>query len=85
MPWCYFRAEDNGEATIASCEAAGSSGSRHECAGSGEVTARSCTERGCCWAPGEDGEPWCFWPDNVDFETEMATISEAEEAFNAEL
>jgi hypothetical protein len=35
--------------------------SRTDCGwiGVGEST---CEAKGCCWAPGSSGEPWCFYP-----------------------
>lgn len=84
VPWCYFRADDDGEALVASCEATSASGSRRDCATTGDANPHSCTARGCCWAPGDDGEPWCFWPDTVDYESEEAFIAEGE-ASNSEL
>jgi hypothetical protein len=82
VPWCFRRSEDN--AAEEACAAA-STGARRECAGAGNITPRSCTERGCCWAPTDDDGPWCFWPAGTgDYaEAEMAAWDDdaAEEEF----
>lgn len=68
-PWCFHRdeaiAEAGGYASVDEC-AAGAASERRECAISDEpVNARLCVVKGCCWAPGEPGAPWCFWPAGV--------------------
>jgi hypothetical protein len=77
IPWCFHRAEQDGIATQEACAAA-AAGSRRECAGVGNITPRSCSEKGCCWAAGDGDEPWCFWPagEGYSIAEEMAAWDE---------
>ena len=60
VPWCYHRHEIEGQASAEMCSAS-AAGSRRDCAIGGGVSPRACAEKGCCWAPGGNGEPWCFY------------------------
>jgi hypothetical protein len=61
IPWCYHSIELEGFPTVAEC-AAGAAGERRDCAPGGGVDAFSCSnDRRCCWAPGGEGQPWCFY------------------------
>ena len=62
VPWCFHPLELPGYPTVSEC-AAGAAGQRRDCAPAGNVDSYSCAEtHRCCWAAGEAGEPWCFWP-----------------------
>jgi Trefoil (P-type) domain len=61
IPWCYFK-EGEGLVDAGECAAAAST-VRRECAEKGTPTnEKTCAARQCCWAPGEPGQPWCFFP-----------------------
>ena len=60
IPWCYYKKLDR-EANAETCAAA--SNSRQECATPGKpIDEKLCTTKGCCWASGPKGQPWCFYP-----------------------
>lgn len=61
IPWCYYPDVLEGHPTVEEC-AAGAAGTRRDCAPEGGINAASCAdEKKCCWAPGEAGQPWCFF------------------------
>jgi hypothetical protein len=70
VPWCFHRAPVEGHAAPEACAAA-AAGMRRECADGGGVTPRSCAMKGCCWASGRDGDPWCFWPAGEGYSDEQ--------------
>lgn len=60
IPWCYWKA---GEGIVDKGECEAASAQRRECAEKGApITEKTCAARACCWAPGKEGQPWCFHP-----------------------
>ena len=51
---------------------------RVDCHPEGGATEASCWARGCTWAPGERGAPWCFYPENYKHYNQVGDVIDTE-------
>jgi hypothetical protein len=76
IPWCYYPLDLEGFPSVEEC-AAGAAGERRDCAPQGGVDAFKCSnDLRCCWAPGEAGQPWCFYAAGQGYESSIDDIPE---------